>query len=247
VVWTSDDLSLSHRRGKAPCALADWDPVERPFVGSQAQSSAALAIDAGDHLHVAWAGRGYGANPGVSNIQYLGRVGAIWSSREPVTDLPGAQAAPSIAVDRAGHVHLAWAGLGWGTHAASINIQHGVRTAANAWAIDGVTDQPTDQSGPSLALDAGDNAYVSWLGDLGAALITTQFSQRQAGAWLPPVILEPLGTGRSATLSWASHPVVGGQRTNVPAIGCVCAYSFVATGPAVPVLNFYGDCGGPHG
>jgi hypothetical protein len=120
-----------------------------------------------------------------------------------------------------------------------------VRTASTGWSVEAVTDQPSAQSGASVALDARDSVFVSWLGDVGMALVTTQYSERQAGIWSLPTIVESAGTGWAASLWWASRPVVRGQRTNVVTIGCVLAFAYLGGSPTVPEVHYYGACANP--
>ncbi len=180
-----------------------------------------LALDSADNVHLAWTGTGWGTNTGYKNIQYRKRTTA-WQTQESVTDKNADQVFPSIALDSADNVHLAWTGLGWGTNTGYKNIQYRKRTTA--WQTqEAITDEDSNQLNPSIALDLSDNVHVAWHGQ-GWGTNTTvnniQYRKRTATAWETQVGLTDSATAQVyPRLLWARWPVVSGAKTNVPVAG----------------------------
>ena len=140
-----------------------WEAQEALTDVAQHQRYPSIAVDEAGEVHVAWHGEGWGTRTGHSNIQYRRRTTA-WGPQEAVTDVAAYQSPPSLAVDRAGNVHMMWRGEGWGTNRGYRNIQYRRRTTA--WGPqEAVTDVAATQGNPSIAVDTADNVHVVWHGE----------------------------------------------------------------------------------
>ncbi|MDD5082373.1 MAG: hypothetical protein PHU08_03270 [Dehalococcoidales bacterium] len=141
--------------------LGGWEAEETVAlldVANPGQDYPAIAVGVADTVHVVWAGLGWGTHPTIKNIQYRAKIGGSWGNVEQVTDMPGIQDCPSIAIDSFGAVHVAWHGVGWGTNAGFKQVAYGHGPAA--WITENVTDTPTNNYQSRIALDSGDSPHV---------------------------------------------------------------------------------------
>ncbi|MDD5477349.1 MAG: hypothetical protein PHG87_03995 [Candidatus Omnitrophica bacterium] len=131
---------------------ASWQKQESVTDAAYDQLSPSLALDSADYVYAVWAGKGWGTNTTIDNIEYSKRatLSTDWAAnRESVTDSASAQLSPSLALDSADYVYAVWAGKGWGTNTANNNIQYRKRTTA--WqGQSGITDLASDQTNPTL-------------------------------------------------------------------------------------------------
>jgi hypothetical protein len=106
------------------------------------------------------AGGGGDAEP-VASSDLFGRRydGAKLGPVERLTNAPGSDAAPALAVDQSGDLWLAWEAFRDGR----FDI-HARKRAAGTWgAVRRVTNHPASDSQPSLAVDAAGRAFVAWM------------------------------------------------------------------------------------
>jgi hypothetical protein len=129
-------------------------------------------------------------------IRYSNKTGTGWlATPEDVTDGAYAyQVCPALAVDSNDNVHVAWAGMGWGTNTGTYNIYYKMKDKAGVWgSIEYITDVGSQQGkysgsymGPSIAIDSGNNVHVVWTG-LGWGTNTSyyniQYRNRTSGTW----------------------------------------------------------------
>jgi len=159
---------------KRVTASADWTNNRESVTDiAGGQFAPALALDSANNLHVAWSGAGWGKNTGINNIQYRKKT-AKWQAQESVTDKDAAQINPSIALDSADNVYVAWQGKGWGTKTADYNIKYSKRVSPSAnWSLNfvPVTDTATEQNYPVLLW----YNQPSIFGDLKTNVITSGF------------------------------------------------------------------------
>ncbi len=157
-----DSLDMSNRK---------WTPIQVVSTESTEPSRyPSVAVDQAGNIHVAWEdGTDYnGAGP-LADIFYKSwdATSQTWSITEVVsTESTGGSTYPSLAVDAAGNVHIAW--LDWTDYAGSgpdDDIFYKSRDATSqTWSItEVVSTESTDTSSyPSLVADVGGNIHVVW-------------------------------------------------------------------------------------
>lgn len=128
-----------------------------------------LAIDSQDNLHIVYQGSGRAPLPARFGIFYRKRTAGVWGAEETVAllDVAGiAQDAPTIALDSANDVHIAWHGKGWGVHPTYNQIIYRKRTGGVWGAIEEVTSKNINigfgEIYPAIAIDRNDNVHLVW-------------------------------------------------------------------------------------
>jgi len=248
IVWLGEGwganptrMNVQYRQRTAAGAWQAQESVTDIAV-DQRSHSASIAIDIANVVHVAWMGQGWGANPGVHNIQYRQRVAGVWGAQEAITDLATWQHMPCIALDSLGNVHVAWYAE-FAPWASVWDIYYRERVAGVWQAIVQLTNVAAagcDQYQPSIAIDSSDNIHIVWYGN-GWGVNTFEYSlqhlKRTAGVWEAREPLSDRAWGQMhPVLIWAFHPTIGGQKPNI-----VDNYLFVFIGCdlAVSQVEFY--------
>lgn len=198
------------------------------LINADNQTAPALAIDRLNRLHIVWAGRGWGANPGNDNVQYLSGVPGAWGAQEAITDIAFNQDLPQIALDSLDTPHVCWQGLGWGAFPAVQNIVYRNRTAGIWQAFELVTESNLASVNAFISIDTGDRIYIHW-----EESNAIYFRRRVAGVWETITLVSLIG-GHVCSL-WANWPVIGGLRNNIRSNG----YSVIFTGWLAPNLTVY--------
>jgi parallel beta-helix repeat protein len=146
-----------------------WTPTEVVSTGCSGISAyPSLAVDSGGNVHIAW--HDNTTDLGGSGIDFdivyrRFEVGVGWGDIEVVSaESTGASFHPSLTVDLAGNVHIAWhdeTDLGGGT---DWDIFYKNRTSS--WSPTEVvsTQNPSNRDSlrPSLAVDSGGNVHIAW-------------------------------------------------------------------------------------
>ncbi|MFA5696431.1 MAG: hypothetical protein WC917_03205, partial [Bacilli bacterium] len=135
------------------------------FYGNQ--YSPKIAIDSTDHIYVAWTGLGATINTGVVNVKLKYGTFANLNSQPviTVTDSAVAQGTVAIAVDSNDDCNIVWAGLGLGTNSTIYQILHRKFTpSGGSTAVVNLTDEPSNQILPDIAIDSFNNIHLVWYG-----------------------------------------------------------------------------------
>ncbi|MBA7635142.1 hypothetical protein ES703_42743 [subsurface metagenome] len=201
VVWSGlgwganpDCQNIQYRRKTA----GGWQAQEAVTDTDAYQVFPVIAVDSQDNVHVAWAGKGWGANPGIWNEQYRQRTGAGWQAQEAITDINESQDVLTIAIDSSDVVHVVWSGNGWGANPGFKNLQYRQRTGAGWQAQVAITDDAINRYPYSLAIDSNDYLHLVLEG------AGIEYSQRIA-AWSA---LVTVATGSSPSISIDNEDVV---------------------------------------
>ncbi len=116
-------------------------------------------------------------------VSYSIDNGVSWTEEQVTADALNDHEYPSIAIDSADNIHLAWQGgrigPGW-------EIYYRQRSAGVWGAVENVTAIGTVQNAPSIAVDSADNIHLVWPGTgWGGNPIfrNIQYRQRAAGVW----------------------------------------------------------------
>jgi hypothetical protein len=192
------------------------------------QTGPALAIDRLNRLHLIWAGRGWGVNPGNYNVQYLIGVPGAWGVQEAITDVAFDQRSPQITLDSLNMPHVCWQGLGWGAFPAAQNIIYRNQAAGIWQPVEFVTDFNLVSINAFISADTSNRIYVHW--EEGGAI---NLRRRVAGVWETLSVVSTAGT--HVCSMWANWPVIGGLRNNIRSNG----YSIVFTGVLAPDVAVY--------
>lgn len=97
-------------------------------------------------------------------LAYSDDNGTTWTE-EQVTDENDTQTSPSLAVDSARNVYVAWCGKGWPTYTDKYQILIYKRTfATSAWAQELRLGYPANQQNPCIAIDGNDDVCVAFYG-----------------------------------------------------------------------------------
>ncbi|MCX6028313.1 MAG: hypothetical protein NT169_03295 [Chloroflexi bacterium] len=135
-----------------------------------------MAVDAGGNAYAVWEdGRN---NPPGIYFSYR-PAGGAWGTNVKVNDNAGGvnQGSPSLAVDASGNAYAVW----WADGGISGDIYFSYRPAGGSWGANvRVNDEAKGTSAPSIAVDAGGNAYAVWT-DRRNSRGDIYFSYRPAG------------------------------------------------------------------
>jgi len=206
-----------------------WQTQESVTDAADGQEAPAVALDAGNNIHVIWSGYGWGVNRSSLNVQYRKRTTA-WQTQEAVTDSPSSQWNASLAVDSAGSLHVVWNGVGWAPNPGGISIVYRKRTTA--WqTTETVTLQPSGES-PSISVDRSDAVHVVW-SSLSGEAINIVHAQRGVSSWTSDLVTGLSESQQYPSTLWALHPTVVGVKPNVLSTG----YAFVWTAMEGGVLK----------
>ncbi len=147
----------------------------------------AIAVDSQDNIHVTWYGDGFGTNTNNYNIQYRKKTNTGWQPIESVTDIEYDQYHPSIAIDTQDNIHIAWEGQGWDTTPFNYDIQYIMKNQSGWQTPERVTDSPSHQSYPCIAVNQQDNIHVVWEGSGGPTPYITniRYRMRNQIGWHP--------------------------------------------------------------
>ena len=205
---SSDILHLSYNaRGRAPWPLAwgvfytqrvagVWSAEETVSLLNTGGSipDTTIAIDSLDNIHFLFGSKGYGVNSGQWNVQYRMRnAGGGYGAVQLITDVAAAQSTVSMAIDGADAVHIAWWGLGWGTHPARNQIMYGL--GPGAWATEIVLDEDVDDEYPSIVVDSAGKPHVGWVNGAGAlANRHLRYSNKVGAGWSDPLQIDVSGS-----------------------------------------------------
>lgn len=163
--------------------------AEQMTVVAAAQFPPSLAIDSQDNIHLVWFGNGWGANPGITNIQYRRRTTAGWDAQLGLTDDTIRRASPSIAVDSQDNVHIAWDGSDLGLPFVNRSIFYREWIAAGWQPVETVIFNATNgQQLGQIALGSDDVIHVLWVGGgwgANPAFNNVQYIRKVTGVWQP--------------------------------------------------------------
>ena len=106
-----------------------WGSKELVTDIDAAQTFGSVAIDSNGDVHIVWAGKGWGTNTTVYNIQYRKRLSGVWQTQETVSDVSSpAQGDASISLEIDNSVNVVWRNGTTGT----VTIRHR-RRSSGAW------------------------------------------------------------------------------------------------------------------
>ena len=165
----------------------------------------AIALGPEGTVHVAWFRENRNAT--YTEVAYLRLEGDSLAETLAVSEDLGS-ADPTIAVDSAGTVHLAWGAL---VNAAP-TIVHRERPRAGAWsAIETVSPPTLGGEHPSLAILPAASLRLAWEGTDGSIY----YQGRDGPAWSAPRALSTGGTNRYPSVRWAQNHEPCGHQLDV--------------------------------
>ncbi len=127
-----------------------WQAQEGITDDDDVQRYPSIALDSNDIPHVAWDGRGYGANTAIYQIVYSNRIGGAWAAPANLTDEAAIQEHSSLGLDGSDKRYVVFYGKGHGVNTTKYNIQL-LRYESAAWqAMEHLTDLAYDNKEPSL-------------------------------------------------------------------------------------------------
>ncbi|MHA1379644.1 MAG: hypothetical protein ACTSRG_14830 [Candidatus Helarchaeota archaeon] len=131
-----------------------------------------IAVDSEDNIHVAWQDSTPGEWGTDYEIMYANRTASGWSNATVISDdstlwNTGNSYDPSLAVDSAGNIHVAWRDTTDGEWENDIEIMYAERTASGWSNATVISDDSTlwntgTSFSPSLAVDNANNVHVVW-------------------------------------------------------------------------------------
>jgi hypothetical protein len=179
---------------------SEWTLFIIDPVRGDPQAEAALAVDSGSNLYVAYDGRSEGQSGSESVLKLASNLGGRWSSEvvESSVKAPryrdGAFYDPSVAVDSAGHVHIAYA-IDNGTYWNSIRY---ATNANGSWTLATIHTLATTYStgsefSPSIAVDSHGVAHIAFLWSRGAPDLECcyhlEYATDAGGVWTNSTLL----------------------------------------------------------
>ena len=175
------------------------------------QTFGSLAIDSNGDVRTAWAGKGWGTNTTVYNVQYRKRLSGVWQTQETVTDVVGqGKGDASISLETGNSVNVVWRKGTTGT----VTIRHRRRAdSTGTWEsattvisrASEIQDQPSmirafhprNQNTPTAG-------YVFvWAGET-ATGDTIEFYEDAAVAWRQTSPADPLVRVTAQVIHWSA-------------------------------------------
>ena len=172
-----------------------------------------IAIDRGDTVHLVFNRAAARAiHDGVvqydSYLLYANKpAGGAWSAptsgswdTEPSLDPSLHALEPSIAVDRAGTLHVAY---GDTSAAQDTHVKYLSRTAAGAWSSPAMVDASGWMESPRIAVDSVDGLHLTyyWIAGAGSQGGPKYVHRRAGGAWEAPQLIEAVSETGSSNAS----------------------------------------------
>lgn len=199
VVWYGNTVNGFQIR-YVNCSGGVWSSVVNLTNNSlYAQYYPVVAVDSSDMVHVVFSGLTAG-HPGANVLRYMNCSSGIWSNVHNCTDYNAMQQTPSIAIDSANTVHIAWMGYQIGVTYAIRYLNHSV----SGWSsIHNVTSGARYQDySPCIATDSLNAVHITWDGYTAGSPGTLQirYVNTTGGVWNPilNVTNMPIGQTQSS-------------------------------------------------
>src|SRR4030042_1058174 len=205
-----------------PSAQAGWTGAQRLAWTAGESSMPAVAIDAGDGIHIVW----QDVTSGIAEICYKRSLsgGTTWSALQHLTWNSGASEYPATAADSSDRIHVVWQD----DKSGSTEIYY--KGSTNGGASWSSAKRLTWTSGisecPALAMGSGANVYVVWHDDTpGTQEIyfkgstdggTTWNSARRltwasSDCWTPAIVK---GSGNALHVFWSQDDIFTKKSTD---------------------------------
>jgi len=141
-----------------PCVLADWGPVKRLTWNSGGSYAPAVAVYSNTVIHTVW----YDSTPYNYEIYYKRSTdgGTTWGGAQKLTWNSGISAAPAVAVDSSGAVHVVWSDDTPGNYAVYYRKSPDGGTTWSAPRR--LTWSSGESSWPAMAVDSSDSIHIVW-------------------------------------------------------------------------------------
>jgi hypothetical protein len=157
VVWSDgrdDNYEIYYKRFDG----SSWSPDERLTYALNRSYNPAIAVDAGNNLHVVWDD----CRTEDYEIHYMKFDGSSWGDDQRLTDATGDSRYPSIARYGTDGLYLVWQDKRGGAGTQYIYFREHDGTS---WLPEQVIPSGSGASTPAIAVDSQDNAHVAWYRD----------------------------------------------------------------------------------
>jgi len=162
VVWSDDTPGNADIYYKSSVDGGEtWSASKRLTWTSGKSSSPAMAIGAGDDIHIVWDDD----TPEYGDIYYKGSTdgGSTWSATKRITWTSDKTHSPAIAMDSSGTIHVIWEDSTPG------NLEIYYKRSADGgstWSpLQRITWTSGSSSWPAIAIDSNDTIHVVWYDD----------------------------------------------------------------------------------
>ncbi len=185
VVWRAYDSSMYDRIWYSENTGSGWSAPLNISPGIDRNNEMPqIALDAGGNPHVVW----YGDDGLVGGrIYYSANTGSGWSAPLNISAGLTDNFAPRIALDAGGNPQVVWRGkeggvVGW--------IYYSANTGSGWSAPLNISPGMTGNNNPQIALDAGGNPHVAWIG-ISGSYTRIHYSEKTGSGWSAPLDISP--------------------------------------------------------
>ncbi len=232
---SGSDSDIFYRRYEVGFGWTTTEVVSTESTGHSYEPS--LAFDAAGNVHIAWFDltdySGSGTDTDVFYKRY--EVGSGWTTTEVVTrESTNDSFSPSLAVDSAGNVHIAWQdSTNYDGAGGDPDIFYKRYEVGPGWTVAEVvsTESTGDSDKPSLAVDSTGDVHVAWHDwtdyggsgidvdifykryELGSGWTTTQLvsTESTGGSYVPSLAVDHKG---NLHVAWSDETDYGGSGTD---------------------------------
>ncbi len=159
--WSVGGWDILYRRWNATSGV--WGTTENVSENEDVSGEPSLAVDVEGNVHVAWRDVSNYAGSGTdADIFYRcwNVTSGAWGTTEVLSENAGDSMHPSLAVDDAGNVHVAW--MDYSVGGCDILYRRWNATWGVWSTTEDVSENPGYSENPSLVVDSAGNLHVAW-------------------------------------------------------------------------------------